>query len=212
MIRSILIYIVNNPVLFFGLFFLFRACLWAVMENLWRARSVPYRQVAIKDFAAETFHVFVVVPVALHLYYRLIGDHPFPQMIQQMIQNIPMPLRIVLFLLIGDFGYYWSHRLMHTRALWRTHKWHHSPTYLYCLAGCRAAIQQQFLVLLPYLLLGPMLASSPWWVYTALLIFSYLTVDLMHLNVSWRQGGWNGSLLCRDTTIFTTAPIRTITI
>jgi sterol desaturase/sphingolipid hydroxylase (fatty acid hydroxylase superfamily) len=182
MIRSFLISIVNSPVLFFGVFFLFRFCLWVVIENLWRARSVPYRQVVTKDFAAEIFHVFVVIPVVLYLYHRMFVNHPFPKIVQ----NLPMLLRIGLYLLLGDFCYYWVHRLMHTKALWRTHKWHHSPTYMYWLAGCRATVQQQFLVLVPYLLLAPILYPLPWWIYTADLIFSYITVDWMHLNVSWR--------------------------
>jgi sterol desaturase/sphingolipid hydroxylase (fatty acid hydroxylase superfamily) len=33
--------------------------------------------------------------------------------------------------------------------------------------------------------MAPVLYPSPWWVYTAVVIFSYLTVDWMHLNVSW---------------------------
>jgi sterol desaturase/sphingolipid hydroxylase (fatty acid hydroxylase superfamily) len=181
MIRSIVIHIVNSPVLHFGAFFLLRACLWVAIETLWRARSVPYRQVATKDFAAEIFHVFLVIPVVLYLYDRLFAYHPFPQAIQ----SLPMVLRIALYLLIADFGYYWAHRLMHTGVLWRTHKWHHSPTYMYWLAGCRATISQQFLVGVPYVLVTPILYPSPWWVYTALVIFSYLTVDWMHLNVSW---------------------------
>ncbi|MGO9418883.1 sterol desaturase family protein [Roseiarcus sp.] len=43
------------------------------------------------------------------------------------------------------------HRLMHTRHFWRFHKWHHSPTYMYWLAGCRATVQQQFPVGVPYI-------------------------------------------------------------
>jgi sterol desaturase/sphingolipid hydroxylase (fatty acid hydroxylase superfamily) len=57
---------------------------------------------------------------------------------------------------------------------------------MYWLAGCRATIQQQFLVGVPYVLVTPILYPSPWWVYTALVIFDYLNVDFMHLNVSWR--------------------------
>ena len=60
MFRSILMHIVNSPILFFGALFLLRAGLWGWVENLRRARSVPYRQVAVKDFVAQTFVVFVI--------------------------------------------------------------------------------------------------------------------------------------------------------
>jgi len=181
MTRSLLIHIVNSPVLFFGTFFLFRACLWAAVEYQWRANPVRYRQVALRDFGAQIFHVFLVIPVVLYLYDRAFTYHSFPRLLQ----NVPMLVRIGLYLVLGDFGYYWIHRLMHTQLLWRTHMWHHSPTYMYWLAGCRATIPQQFLVGAPYVLVAPILAPAPWWVFTALAIFSYLTVDWMHLNVSW---------------------------
>ena len=182
MFRSILIHIVNRPILFFGALFLFRAGLWGWVENLWRARSVPYRQVAVKDFVAQTFVVFVISPIMLYLYGRLFADYPFPQVIQ----DLPILLRIGLYFLIGDFGYYWGHRLMHTGVLWRTHKWHHCPTYMYWLAGCRATVPHEFFILVTFLLLTPILHPAPWWVYTGVVIFGYLASDWMHLNVSWR--------------------------
>jgi sterol desaturase/sphingolipid hydroxylase (fatty acid hydroxylase superfamily) len=180
-IRSAVLYIVNSPVLFFGFFFLFRAILWVGAETISRARIVRYRQVAVRDFAAQLFHVFLVIPVVIYLYDRVFAYHPFPEPIQ----NLPLLLRVAIYLVVADFGYYWAHRLMHTKALWRIHKWHHSPTYMYWLAGCRATIPQQFLVGVPYVLVAPILFPSPWWVYTALVIFDYLAVDWMHLNVSW---------------------------
>ena len=181
MIKSTLIYIVNSPVLFFGTFFLARACVWGVAEYIWRSKHVDYRKVAPKDFAAEIFHVSLVIPVVIFLYDRIFTSYPTPQAVQ----DIPIFVRVLLYVVICDFGYYWMHRLMHTGILWRAHKWHHSPTYMYWLAGCRATITQQFLVGVPYVLAAPILFPSPWWVYTALVIFDYLIVDWMHLNVSW---------------------------
>jgi sterol desaturase/sphingolipid hydroxylase (fatty acid hydroxylase superfamily) len=118
MMRSIVIYIVNSNVLFFGFLFLFRSSLWVTVETLWLARTVRYRQIAIRDFGAEIFHVFLVIPIVIYLYGHVFVHHAFPQIVQ----NLPMLLRIAIYLLIGDFGYYWIHRLMHTKALWRTHK------------------------------------------------------------------------------------------
>ena len=179
MIRAIVIYIVNSPVLFFGCFFLFRATLWAVLENLWCARTVPYRKVVAKDLGAQLFHVFFVIPIVLFLYDQLFTSYSFPQELQ----NIPLGIRIALCIVMTDFGYYWMHRLLHQEMLWRVHKWHHSPTYMYWLAGCRATIPQQFLVGVPYILTVPILYGAPWWIYTALIIVDYLGVDWMHLNV-----------------------------
>jgi sterol desaturase/sphingolipid hydroxylase (fatty acid hydroxylase superfamily) len=181
MIRAILKEIVNSPVLFFGCFFLFRVSLWAPIERLWRARSVSYRQVAPRDFGAQLFHVFLVVPVVVYIYDRIAVYSPFYT------QRLHLPIlgRIALFLVVSDLGYYWAHRLMHTRPLWRTHQWHHSPKYMYWLAGGRATLPHQFLVLFPYVLLAPITYPSPWWVYTLLTIYIYLVVDWMHLNVTW---------------------------
>ena len=204
---TILLYIVNSPVLFFGAFFLFRAALWGVIEYFWSARPVAYRKVAAKDFAAQLFHVFLIIPLVVYLYDRVFASYPQPQILQE----IPIALRIVLYLLLGDLGYYWMHRLMYTNVLWQAHKWHHSPTYMYWLAGCRATITQQFLVGVPYVLASPVLNPSPWWIYTGLAIFSYLNVDWMHLNTPWGTVGWNGSLLRLGITTSITAPTRSIT-
>jgi sterol desaturase/sphingolipid hydroxylase (fatty acid hydroxylase superfamily) len=181
MIRSVLVQIANSPVLFFGSFFLLRACLWGAIETLWRARRVPYRQVAIKDFTAQLFHVFLVVPVVLFFYDRLFACYPLPRQLL----DLPILIRITLYLVIADLGYYWAHRLMHTKTLWRTHKWHHFPSYMYWLAGGRATIPHQFLIQTPYILATPILEPAPWWIYTLVWIYTFIINDWTHLNVSW---------------------------
>jgi sterol desaturase/sphingolipid hydroxylase (fatty acid hydroxylase superfamily) len=178
MFRSIVTEIVNSPVLFFVTLFVCRACLWGVAETFWRARSVSYGRVAPKDFAAELCHVFLVIPGVIFIYGRLFAPNPFQL-------SAPLLVRIGLYLIATDFAYYWVHRLMHMPRLWRVHKWHHSPTYMYWLAGCRATFQQQFLVGVPYVLMTPILYPAPWWIFTALVIFDYFLVDWMHLNVLW---------------------------
>lgn len=180
MIRSIILAIVNSPVLFFGCFFLFRASLWWTLEALWRARTVPYGQVITRDFVAQLFHFFAVIPIVIYLLDRLFAYYALPQL-----QNIPLAVRVILYIFVSDFGYYWVHRLMHQEVLWRAHKWHHSPTYMYWLAGGRATVPQQFLVGITSVLAAPILYPAPWWVYTALVILDYLSVDWMHLNVPW---------------------------
>jgi sterol desaturase/sphingolipid hydroxylase (fatty acid hydroxylase superfamily) len=56
---------------------------------------------------------------------------------------------------------------------------------MYWLAGCRATVPHQFLAGAGYVMFAPILYPAPWWVYTLLLMFQYLSVDWMHLNVSW---------------------------
>ncbi|HEX6501790.1 MAG TPA: sterol desaturase family protein [Terriglobales bacterium] len=136
---------------------------------------------ATRDFAAQLFHVFFVVPLVVYIYDRLFVYSSF----SGGMAKSPMLARIAVYFLISDFGYYWAHRLMHTRLFWRTHQWHHSPSYMYWLAGCRATVPHQLLVLGPYVLAAPILYPSPWWVDTMFVIFSYLDVDWMHLNVRW---------------------------
>lgn len=181
MIRPILHQILYSPVLFFGSFFLLRAGLWIPIERFWRARSIEYRRVAPRDFGAQLFHVFLVVPVVIYLYHLMVVNTSFPTVTAR----LPLSVRVAIYFVVSDLGYYFAHRLMHTSPLWRTHKWHHSPHYMYWLAGCRATIPHQFLVTAPYILAAPILYPAPLWVYTANGIFSYLAVDWMHLNVPW---------------------------
>jgi sterol desaturase/sphingolipid hydroxylase (fatty acid hydroxylase superfamily) len=106
MFRSIVIEIVNSPVLFFVTLFACRACLWVVAETSWRARSISYGRVAPKDFAAELFHVFLVIPGVIFVYDRLFSPNPLQL-------SVPLLFRIGLYLIATDFAYYWVHRLMH---------------------------------------------------------------------------------------------------
>jgi sterol desaturase/sphingolipid hydroxylase (fatty acid hydroxylase superfamily) len=188
MIRSTVIYILTRPVLFFGCLFLFRLCLWGVIENLWRARPVRYREVAARDFIAETFMELVIFPSALSLsvYVTTLAYRPFPWITDHHL-TLPMPLRLAIYFTLGDFCFYWAHRFMHTNGfLWRVHKWHHAPTYMYWLAGCRATILHALLLLLCFTVWAPILYPAPGWVYTAIGIYSLLHNDWVHLNLRWR--------------------------
>jgi sterol desaturase/sphingolipid hydroxylase (fatty acid hydroxylase superfamily) len=88
----------------------------------------------------------------------------------------------------ADFGHYWVHRLLHTRHLWRAHKWHHYPTYMYWLAGVRGSVVQTTLVNIPYLAAGVFLAIAPWWMFWAIILKNTAQNDVMHLNVWWGNG------------------------
>lgn len=71
----------------------------------------------------------------------------------------PLWAQLLLALVIGEFGTYWIHRLMHESAfLWRFHAPHHSAPRLYWLNAGRFhpldLFTQQFLALTPLVLLG----------------------------------------------------------
>ena len=71
----------------------------------------------------------------------------------------PLVAQLLLALVIGEFGTYWIHRLMHENAfLWRFHATHHSAPRLYWLNAARFhpidLFAQQFLAVTPLILLG----------------------------------------------------------
>jgi hypothetical protein len=71
----------------------------------------------------------------------------------------PLSAQLLLALVIGEFGTYWIHRLMHEKPfLWRFHAPHHSAPRLYWLNAGRFhpidLFSQQFLALTPLVLLG----------------------------------------------------------
>lgn len=51
----------------------------------------------------------------------------------------------VLCFVCADLSRYFTHRLMHTRYFWSTHRFHHSPTELHWLSGNRASPFHVFL-------------------------------------------------------------------
>jgi sterol desaturase/sphingolipid hydroxylase (fatty acid hydroxylase superfamily) len=54
--------------------------------------------------------------------------------------GLPLALRVAVVYLVADPGSYWMHCLMHTRQLWRIHRWHHSAKQVYWFSGVRAPI------------------------------------------------------------------------
>ncbi len=105
----------------------------------------------------------------------------------QLLLDIPLPLRLVAFYLLGDLGAYWMHRLMHTRQIWRVHRFHHSVTQLWWLSGVRATIPQQILFNVPYLFVAPLLVGAQMPVFHGLMVAGILTNHWMHMNVAWRS-------------------------
>lgn len=66
------------------------------------------------------------------------------------IGEAPWWLVVPAYVVLADFGAYWAHRALHTRWLWPTHAWHHSPKYLYWLSGLRGSPIHLLVLLAPY--------------------------------------------------------------
>ena len=133
--------------LFFPLLFVGRLIGVTTLELFRPARKVPYRKLIWRDVLLISIYWFGMVPVAEYI-DRWIAIRP---QLPEAILRMPLLLRLLCYFLIADFGHYWIHRLMHQKYVWRIHKWHHSPTHMYWLAGFRATIPQDVIVNLPYL-------------------------------------------------------------
>jgi sterol desaturase/sphingolipid hydroxylase (fatty acid hydroxylase superfamily) len=152
-----------------------------IWERRRAAYPTDYRRVWKRDVAAQVLYSIAIAPVAL-LINRYVSYTP---VLTHSVFTLPFIVRAALFVIIGDFGYYWVHRAMHTKWLWNIHRWHHSPPYMYWLMGARGSLIQQTLVNIPYIFAQALLVVSPWWTGLAILFKNGLQNNWMHLNVSW---------------------------
>lgn len=109
----------------------------------------------------------------------------------------PFFLQLLLALVIGDFGFYWGHRFLHTKWGWRIHAVHHSSEKLYFFSATRMH-PLNFLItyLAPFVPLVVLGAGEE-----VLLLFSVFTAvhgGLQHANVRGRLGVWNWILATSD--------------
>lgn len=154
-----------------------------VVELLRPARPLSYRQVIARDVVAFVIYIAAFYPAATYLSGRAMHGAP----IVRWFWHTPFALRMIGFYLFNDFCSYWLHRLMHTRWIWRFHKWHHAPEYMYWFAGTRATIAQQFLFNLPVAFSLHFLGRAPHWFPLFLSLELIVRNDWMHMNVRWRS-------------------------
>jgi sterol desaturase/sphingolipid hydroxylase (fatty acid hydroxylase superfamily) len=160
---------------------LIRLIVLTALEKTNPAHVVEYKKVMPGDILVTFVFVFIVLPAADYLDQKIVYQPVLPEWISEW----PLALRILLYLVLADFGHYWVHRWLHTRILWPSHRWHHSPTYMYFLAGTRASIIQQTLVNIPYIVAAAFVAVSPWWLAWAILLKNVAQNDFMHINLWW---------------------------
>lgn len=125
---------------------------------------------------------YLLLPAALYVSERIVIRPVLPEFISA----LPTAATFALYYVVGDFGAYWVHRFLHLSPFWRIHKWHHSPTHMYWLAGYRASLLQQVLFNLPWVMAFSVFGHAPW-MYWAVLFSHMLLNDWMHMNVTWRS-------------------------
>ncbi len=156
-----------------------------LLMMIWERRRPAYpmdhRRTWKRDVLAQLVYVAAIAPLAL-----IIGRYVlYTPMLPRHVQSIPFGVRFFLFIVVGDFGFYWVHRAMRTKWLWNLHRWHHSPTYMYWLMGARGSVLQQVLVDAPFPPGQGLLAVSPWWTSLAIYTKNASQNYWMHLNVHW---------------------------
>lgn len=168
-------YLLDNNLFFFPFIFVLRLVGMTAVERISPARTVSYRQVFLQDFTAFCAYQYFIVPWAGQIDH-FINDHviPLKPHLPDALVGMPLPVRVMCYLVIGDLGQYWIHQ------------WHHSPTYMYWLAGVRATVPQQVLVNVPHIVAFTFLELSPWWMGLAIALLHIIQNDWMHLNVTWR--------------------------
>lgn len=167
------------PIIFFGFGLLFTAA-----ELLRPARPLDYRAVIKNDLIALAIYGLLFLPAAIYLSNVLVKPDYF---IFRDLLALPLVVRLVLYYVLADLGLYLLHRLMHSRYVWRIHRWHHSPRYMYWLAGIRATVPNQFLFNLPFALCAPLLHHAPGWLFMLIFLEGFFQNNWMHMNVTWRS-------------------------
>jgi sterol desaturase/sphingolipid hydroxylase (fatty acid hydroxylase superfamily) len=153
-----------------------------LVEWLRPARPLNYRQVFLGDLIAlGAYNLFFLI--AIYMTDRI----AIPNYVPWRVQALPFVIKLALFILLVDCSAYWLHRLWHTAWLWRIHRWHHAPTYMYWLAGVRASFPQVIMAGIPFVIWLPLLKPVPPAFFVGYAVFLIVTNNWMHMNVAWRS-------------------------
>lgn len=168
--------------LFPYLLFWIPGLLFFAIEIIRPARPLQYRSVFLKDLVSlGMYNIFFLLAV------NITDRIPIPNYASANILTLPLFVKLILFYVVEDFGLYWVHRIMHTGPVWRVHKWHHSPRYMYWLAGVRTTIPHIIFFNLTYVVALPILHAAPSWIFFAISVEHTLRNNWMHMNVVWRS-------------------------
>jgi len=156
--------------------------IFTLFEVIKPARPIQYRDFILYDLSAVLLYT-IFFQMAVFITDRI----PVPQYVSAEILGLPTELKMVLFIVVEDFLLYWVHRFMHTKHVWRVHKWHHSPTYMYWLAGFRTTFPHCVLFNLPFILALPILYKAPSLAFMLIMVEHMCRNDWMHMNVTWES-------------------------
>ena len=68
------------------------------------------------------------------------------------ISEWPSYICLIMALIVGDFGYYLTHRFLHLSQMWNAHQFHHSTINIYWFSGLRTSFINSLLIRIPYLI------------------------------------------------------------
>ncbi|MBR1205529.1 MULTISPECIES: sterol desaturase family protein [unclassified Bradyrhizobium] len=119
--------------------FLLTLLIFVPIERLFAARPQKlFRRGLLTDMAFQFVNgwlimvgVIVIVTMAI-----LVNQSIVPSAVKQAIAGLPYLVQVLLVILIGDLGVYWTHRILHAvPAMWQIHAVHHAVEELDWLAA-----------------------------------------------------------------------------
>ena len=185
-------------------FFALALAIFAPLERVFAAR----KQAILRPAFWTDFAYFVVgglvasLLLATPLSLLAWGVHRlFPMGYFQQMAALPLPVRLIGAVVVGDFGYYWAHRWMHQiPAMWKFHAIHHSAEHMDWLVTTRAhpldLVFGRLCSYVPLYALGLMQPSATKADIVPLLfvLIGKLWGFFIHANLNWRWG-WAESLV-----------------
>jgi sterol desaturase/sphingolipid hydroxylase (fatty acid hydroxylase superfamily) len=128
----------------------FRLCVWLVLlaaifvplERWAGLRQEPAARREVRTNLAWYFinsllpALVLSVPLAL---VAVAAQRIVPAAVPALCNELPLGVRLLVALVVGETGFYWGHRLSHQiPCLWRFHAIHHSAGHMYFLVNTRA--------------------------------------------------------------------------
>jgi sterol desaturase/sphingolipid hydroxylase (fatty acid hydroxylase superfamily) len=160
----------------------------------------PYRRMAARPEIGWDIVSFLAVFLYFFLYDRYIDSFInsaadsqgyFDAWQSYFLASVPPVITILLYILLADFGLYWSHRALHSRWLWSQHAWHHAPGYVYFGSGIRATVVHVFVTVFPYTVAAiiiPAFSYGQFFFY--IFLFDTLNQHYTHSNIDIPKARW----------------------
>jgi sterol desaturase/sphingolipid hydroxylase (fatty acid hydroxylase superfamily) len=165
---------------------------FAVVVRLMPCNPGMYWWTDLRAAVADLIYWFVV-PLVSRLFRMLLliaavsllfgGGEPQPLPVK----DLPLWAQCVIILLLQDLMMYWMHRAFHTRAAWRFHAVHHSPTVLDWLSTVRFHPVNSLLEFTVADVVVLLLGFSPQALFV-LAPFNIVYSAMVHANLNWTLG------------------------